>query len=140
MKRKVSILAGLLVATTLTDPSLSNSAIEQAQANLVKRADHERIRVSLVDAVSKLGRAKELSARQLIPANELDAAELNRATIEAQLRSSGANVTQARASLEQARVNLSKTVITSPINGIVISRDVDVGQTVAASLSRQRST
>ena len=92
MKRKLSILAGLLVATTLTDPSLSNSAIEQAQANLVKaRADHERIRVSLVDAVSKLGRAKELSARQLIPANELDAAELNRATIEAQLRSSGAS-------------------------------------------------
>ncbi len=75
----------------------------------------------------------------MIPINELDAAELNRATIESQLRSSGASVTQARASLEQARVNLARTVITSPIDGIVISRNVsrnvDVGQTVAASLS-----
>ena len=44
-------------------------------------------------------------------------------------------MTQARASVNQARVNLSKTVITSPIDGIVISRNVDVGQTVAASLS-----
>ena len=118
------------------DPSLYNSAIEQAQANLVKaQADYERIRVSLADAEMKLTRARELSARQLIPANELDTAEVNRATIEAQLRSSGASVTQARASLEQARVNLAKTVIASPIDGIVISRNVDVGQTVAASLS-----
>ena len=118
------------------DPSLYNSAIEQAQANLVKaQADHERTRVSLVDAESKLARAKQLSDRQLIPANELDAAEVTRATIEAQLRSSSASVTQARASLEQARVNLAKTVITSPIDGIVISRNVDVGQTVAASMS-----
>ena len=118
------------------DPSLYNSAIEQAQANLVKaQADHDRTRVSLVDAESKLARAKELTARQLIPTNELDAAEVTRATIEAQLRSSSASVTQARASLEQARVNLAKTVITSPIDGIVISRNVDVGQTVAASMS-----
>lgn len=118
------------------DPSLYQSAIEQARANLVKaQADHDRIRVSLTDAETKLGRAKELSARQLIPANELDTAELNRATIEAQLRSSAASVTQAHASLEQAQVNLAKTVIMSPIDGIVISRNVDVGQTVAASLS-----
>ena len=118
------------------DPSLYNSAIEQAQANLVKaQADHDRIRVSLLDAEAKLARAKELAARQLIPANELDTAEVTRAGIEAQLRSSSASVSQARASLEQTRVNLAKTVITSPIDGIVISRNVDVGQTVAASLS-----
>jgi HlyD family secretion protein len=127
--RKGQVLARL-------DPSLYNSAIEQAQANLVKaQADHDRIRVSLLDAEVKLGRAKELAARQLIPANELDTAEVTRAGIEAQLRSSSASVSQARASLEQARVNLAKTVITSPIDGIVISRNVDVGQTVAASLS-----
>src|SRR5918993_828627 len=127
--RKGQVLARL-------DPSLYTSAIEQAQANLVKaQADHERIRVSLEDAEAKLRRATELAARQLIPANELDTAEVNRASIEAQLRSSGASVSQARASLEQARVNLAKTVITSPIDGIVISRNVDVGQTVAASLS-----
>lgn len=44
-------------------------------------------------------------------------------------------MTQARASVQQAQVSLSKTVITSPIDGIVISRNVDVGQTVAASMS-----
>ena len=118
------------------DPSLYRSAIEQAQANLVRaEADFERTRVSLVDAESKLARSRELAARQLIPANELDAAEVTVATTAAQLRSAQAGVTQARASLEQAQVNLSKTVITAPIDGIVISRNVDVGQTVAASLS-----
>ena len=118
------------------DPSLYRSAIEQAQANLVRaEADFERTRVSLVDAESKLARSRELAARQLIPANELDAAEVTAATTAAELRSAQAGVTQARASLEQAQVNLSKTVITAPIDGIVISRNVDVGQTVAASLS-----
>jgi HlyD family secretion protein len=118
------------------DQSLYRSAIEQARANLVRaEADHERTRVGLADAESKLARSRELAARQLIPANELDAAEVAVATTVAQLRSSQAGVTQARASLEQAQVNLAKTVITAPIDGIVISRNVDVGQTVAASLS-----
>jgi HlyD family secretion protein len=118
------------------EPSLYNSAIEQADANLVRaQADYERVRVSLADADAKLARARALAARQLIPANDVDTAEVARATAEAQLRSSAAGVTQARASLEQARVNLAKTVIMSPIDGVVISRNVDVGQTVAASLS-----
>ena len=51
------------------------------------------------------------------------------------MRSAEASLAQVRASLQQAQVNLSKTVITSPIDGIVISRNVDVGQTVAASMS-----
>ena len=118
------------------DQSLFQSAIEQARANLDRaEADRERVRVMLVDAETKLARAKELAARQLIPANELSDAEVTKATAEAQLRSSNAGVTQARAALQQAQVNLAKTVIRSPIDGIVISRNVDVGQTVAASLS-----
>jgi len=118
------------------EPSLFRAAIEQAQANLERaQADYERVRVTLADAETKLQRARQLSERQLIPANQLADAEVVKAMAEAQLRSSAAGVTQARASLEQAQVNLSKTVITSPINGIVISRNVDVGQTVAASLS-----
>jgi HlyD family secretion protein len=118
------------------DQSLYRSAIEQAQANLVRaEADHERSRVTLADAEVKLTRARGLAERQLIPTNELDAAAVTAATAAAQVRSSEAGVTQARASLRQAQVNLSKTVITSPIDGIVISRNVDEGQTVAASLS-----
>jgi len=118
------------------DQSLYRSAIEQAEANLVRaEADHERSRVTLADAEVKLARARGLAERQLIPANELDTAAVTAATAAAQVRSSEAGVTQARASLRQAQVNLSKTVITSPIDGIVISRNVDEGQTVAASLS-----
>ena len=118
------------------EPSLFRSAVEQAQANLVRaQADEDRAQVTLVDADAKLARAKELAARQLIPANELDTAGVNRATAAAQVKSAAAAVSQARASVQQARVNLSKTVITSPIDGIVISRNVDVGQTVAASMS-----
>ena len=127
--RKGQVLARL-------EPSLYQSAIDQANANLIKAdADFDRARVSLTDADVKLSRAKELSARQLIAAIELDNARVTRDTAAAQVRSAQATVTQAQASVSQARVNLSKTVITSPIDGIVISRNVDVGQTVAASLS-----
>ena len=118
------------------DQSLFKSALDQAQANLVRaEADYERTRVMLVDAETKLSRARELADRQLIAANELDTADVNQKTAAVQLRSAQASVGQARASVEQARVNLAKTVIASPIDGIVVSRDVDVGQTVAASMS-----
>lgn len=127
--RKGQVLARL-------DQSLFQAAIDQAQANLIRaEADYERVRVALTDADAKLARARELAARQLIPKNELDTAEVNRAVAETQVRSSAAAVTQARASLQQAQVNLDKTIIRSPIDGVVISRDVDVGQTVAASMS-----
>lgn len=117
------------------DPSLYQSAIEQARANLIRaEADHERLKVTLADAQVKRDRARELAARQLIPATELDTAEVNVRSVEAQVRSAAAQVAQAQASLRQADVNLAKTVITSPIDGIVIARNVDVGQTVAASL------
>lgn len=118
------------------DPSLYQSAIEQARANLVRaEAEVERLQVGLADAQVKQARAVELSGRQLIPATELDAAAVNVRSLDAQVRSAAAQVAQAAASLRQAEVNLSKTVITSPIDGIVIARNVDVGQTVAASLS-----
>jgi len=127
--RKGQVLARL-------DPSLFQAAIEQARANLVRaEADHERVEVTLADAEVKLARARELAARQLIAKTEMDAADVTRATAETQVRSSAAGVTQARAALRQAQVNLDKTVISSPIDGVVISRNVDVGQTVAASMS-----
>src|SRR5262245_28340287 len=117
------------------DPSLFQTQIEQAKANLVRsQADLERLKVSLEDANTKLARAKELSARQLLPKSELDAAEVAARAAEAQLKSSEAQVTQAQASLNQNQVNLEHTVIEAPIDGLVISRAVDVGQTVAASM------
>jgi HlyD family secretion protein len=127
--RKGQVLARL-------EPSLYQSAIEQARANLERaEADLDRLKVTTADAAVKLARAQDLSARQLIAAIELEAAQVAVQSSAAQVRSSAAQVTQARAALAQANVNLQKTVITSPIDGIVIARNVDVGQTVAASLS-----
>jgi HlyD family secretion protein len=118
------------------DPSLFQTQIEQARANLIRaQADLERLKVTLDDARMKLKRARELSDRQLIPQSELDTAEVNSRSIDAQIRSSEAQVTQAQASLNQNQVNLAHTVIEAPIDGLVISRNVDVGQTVAASMS-----
>jgi HlyD family secretion protein len=127
--RKGQVLARL-------DPSLYQSAIDQARANLQRAvADLDRLKVAQLDAQVKRDRARELSGRQLIPRADLDAAEMEVRSADAQVRSSAAQVTQAKATLEQAEVSLAKTVIVSPIDGIVIARNVDVGQTVAASLS-----
>jgi HlyD family secretion protein len=127
--RKGQVLARL-------DPLLIQSQIEQARANLIRaEADLERLRVSLEDARTKFARAKELSEKKLIAQTELEAAEVAVRSAEAQLRSQEAGVTQSQASLRQNQVNLAHTVIESPIDGLVISRNVDVGQTVAASMS-----
>jgi HlyD family secretion protein len=127
--RKGQVLARL-------DPALVQSAVEQARANLERaNADIDRLRVALADAEQKLPRARELSARQLIPVTDLEDAVVAKQSSEAQVRSAEASAAQARASLRQAQVNLEKTVIASPIDGIVVARSVDVGQTVSASLS-----
>ena len=126
--RKGQVLARL-------DPALVRAEVERNRANLAAaEADVERLRVMLQDADTKLARAGQLAERQLIPASDLDAATIARRTAEAQVKAAAAQATQARATLKQSEVNLTKTVITSPIDGIVISRAVDVGQTVAASL------
>jgi HlyD family secretion protein len=117
------------------DPSLFQTQIEQARANLIRaQADVERLKVSLDDSRVKLNRARELSGRQLLPRSDLDSAEVTVRAAEAQLKSAEAQVTQAQASLNQNEVNLQNTVIVAPIDGLVISRSVDVGQTVAASM------
>ncbi len=117
------------------DPSLFQTQIDQQQANLIRsEADLERLNVSLDDAKVKLARAEDLRKRNLISQSDLETAQVAARSAQAQLQSQQAQVTQARASLNQAKVNLEHTVITAPIDGIVISRNVDVGQTVAASM------
>lgn len=117
------------------DPSLFETQVAQGRANLVRaQADVERQRVALEDAQAKAKRARDLSAQGLVPALELENAEATLGSAQAQLRSSQAQLVQAEASLNQSMVNLQHTVIEAPIDGIVISRNVDVGQTVAASM------
>lgn len=127
--RKGQIIARL-------DPSLIQTQIEQQTANVIRaEAELERLHVALADARQKLVRARELSERNLIPRTELETAEVNVKSAEAQIRSSEAALTQARAQLNAQRVNLAHTVIEAPIDGIVISRNVDQGQTVASSMN-----
>ncbi|MCY3846349.1 MAG: efflux RND transporter periplasmic adaptor subunit [Acidobacteria bacterium] len=116
------------------DPSLFETQLAQARANLARaEAEVERLRVAVEDAETQLVRAEGLAARALISDTELDAARVAVRSAEAQLKSAEAQVTQAQASLNQNQVNLEHTVIRAPIDGIVTSRLVDVGQTVAAS-------
>jgi HlyD family secretion protein len=118
------------------DPALLQAQVDQAQATVARlQADAERTRVTLDDALVKLRRARELFDKQLIPALDVENAEATVRQAEASLKASQAQVTQAQGSLNQSRVNLNHTIITAPVDGIVISRSVDVGQTVAASMS-----
>ena len=117
------------------DPSLIQTQIEQQEANVVRsEADLERLRVNLADAKQKYDRAKAMFDRNLIPKTDLETAEVNVKSADAQIKSSEASLVQAKASLNNQKVNLDHTVITAPIDGIVISRSVDQGQTVAASM------
>ena len=117
------------------DPSLFQTQVDQAQATVLRlQADSERARVDVTDTQRKLDRAQELFARRLIPASDLDTARANAEQAQAALKSAEAQGGQARAALHQTEVNLAHTIITAPIDGVVISRNVDVGQTVAASM------
>ena len=116
------------------DPSLFETQVAQARANLLRaEADVERLRVGVDDAATQLARAEDLASRDLIADTELEAAQVALRSAEAQTKSAEATVVQAQATLNQNEVNLEHTVIRAPIDGIVISRLVDIGQTVAAS-------
>jgi len=128
------VKAGQIVAEL--EPELFETQVQQAEASLVRlQSDIDRSRIQLEDAQLKLARARDLSSRNLIPRTDLETAEVNAKTAEMSYKSAQAQMVQAEAQLNQAEVNLRQTVIRSPIDGVVISRDVDVGQTVAASMS-----
>jgi HlyD family secretion protein len=118
------------------DPQLIQTQIEQQSANVVRaEAEVERLKVGLADARQKLERAQQMTEKQLIPRTELETAEVNVKAAEAQIKSSEASLIQARAQLNNQKVNLAYTTITAPIDGIIISRNVDQGQTVASSMN-----
>jgi HlyD family secretion protein len=118
------------------DPTILDTQIEQQRANVTRsQADLDRLKVSLADAQQKLDRAKALSEKSLLPKSELDTAVVNVQSIEAQIKSSEAALVQARSQLHTAEVNREHTVITAPIDGIVIQRAVEPGQTVNAGMN-----
>jgi HlyD family secretion protein len=118
------------------DPALLQAQVLQARASVTRAgADLQQQKVNLADRQTKYERAEKLSEKGLVAESDLEAAKLAVDLAGSDLESGQAAVVQAEASLNQAEVNLSHAVITSPIDGIVIQRSVDVGQTVAASLS-----
>jgi HlyD family secretion protein len=117
------------------DPQLYAAAVQQARANkLAADANLERAKVQALDAERTYDRQAALAQKKLIAQADLDTAEAQDKAAEASVSAADAALEQARAALDQAEVNLAYTSIVSPINGVVISRNVDVGQTVAASL------
>ena len=116
------------------DPALHHTQLLNAQAKLAQ-AEAAQIggQVVLDNAREKLERAEQLAAQDLIPQSELDTARTNLKQAAAALTAAEAGIAEARALVTEAKVSLDHTIIRSPVEGIVISRHVDIGQTVAAS-------
>ena len=117
------------------DPSLFEAQVSMAAANeKAALAGLTRAQAQDKDAQRKLARAKVLADQKLVPLADLEGAQAEVEVAQANIQSAEASLAQARAARQQSQVNLAYTTITSPIDGTVVSRAVDVGQTVAASL------
>ena len=103
------------------DDALLAAQVKQSEANV------QSAQASLDLATANEKRTRDLFAQQYVSRQDLDTAVQAKQSAEAQLLS-------ARAQLEKDRANLSYSVIRSPVSGVVVDREVDVGQTVAASL------
>ncbi|MCP2521126.1 efflux RND transporter periplasmic adaptor subunit, partial [SCandidatus Aminicenantes bacterium Aminicenantia_JdfR_composite] len=116
------------------EQSLFITRVHQSEANYKSaKAEVEKAKVRLNNAKKALDRAMRLYEKSLISKEEKEKAEETYYSALADLQSAEARLEQAKAQLESAKVDLEHTIITSPIDGIVISRNVNVGQTVAAS-------
>ncbi len=137
----------------LIDPALFKGALLQAtadlknaQANLeAARANLEKAKAAFVQTKADYDRAVGLTKDGVMSKQQLDLAKSNYDAANASVGAAAANITQAEAQISQkeaavsvAQTNLDYTVIRSPIDGTVVARNVDVGQTVAASLQAPR--
>jgi HlyD family secretion protein len=139
----------LRVSQARADLDAGKSAVAVARSGLIaQQAEVGRVKVALADAQRDLERKKSLVDKNFISPSELDkartlfdstreqlkAVEAQIQVNEAQVRSALAAVKQRESLLKQAQVDLERTVIRAPVDGTVILRNVDAGQTVAASL------
>lgn len=123
---------GELLCRLNTDILLAR--LRQEEANLKSaEANLERDRTARENAELKWNRAQELYERSVISKQDLEAAEVEYKSAVAQVRVAESSVLQAEAAVEMARTNLDHAEIRSPIDGVVLTREVDVGQTVQAS-------
>lgn len=116
------------------DPAALEAQVEQARANLASAKAGLQKSVALqADAKRTMERQGGLFSKGLTAKSDLDTSETNYEAAKAEAAASAAKITQAEAALRLSETNLRYTAIESPVSGIVVSRNVDVGQTVAAS-------
>lgn len=116
------------------DPSLFNASVEQSQGNyLSAEANLQKAKVTLADAERTFNRNKKMLADGIISQGDFDVAETALQSAKASVKAAEGALTQAHGSRMQANTNLRYSTIRSPVDGVVISRAIDVGQTVAAS-------
>ncbi|MGE5307106.1 MAG: efflux RND transporter periplasmic adaptor subunit [Alphaproteobacteria bacterium] len=127
------VKAGQVVARLNQDKF--KASVDQTKANLLSaQANVAKQKVAVEDARRTLERNKQLKERGLIAQSDLDSSQTAYDAALAQLEVNKAQVEQAQAAVTQSSVDLNNTVIRSPVDGIVVARNIDVGQTVAASL------
>lgn len=128
------VKAGDTVA--VIDPEPFKARREQAASNLeMARSNVARSKADLAQRKRELDRVQSLLPQQFVSQNDVDVALTNFQSAEAQLRVAEAQVKQAEAALNAAELELKYTVIRSPVDGIVVARNVEVGQTVASSFA-----
>jgi len=128
------VKAGDVVATI--DPEPFRARRDQAASNLeMAKANLARARTDQAQRKRELDRTKSLLAQQFVSQNDVDVAITNAQGADAQVGVAQAQVKQAEAALNAAELDLKYTTIRSPVNGIVVARNIEVGQTVAASFA-----
>ena len=117
------------------DPEIFITRVNQSEANLRSGvARVEKAKLTLENLRKNYERAKNLFEKELISYEEMDTAETNYLGSKSDLLQQEASLEQVKSALETSKVDLSYTIIKSPIDGVVINRNVNEGQTVASSL------
>lgn len=118
------------------DQDILKTKVEQGEATYQSRlASLEQAKATLENARKSNERSQDLFSRDLISLQEKEQAEANYIGAKVGLQNAEANVATARSQLNSSRVDLSYAIIRSPIDGTVITRNVNIGQTVAASMT-----
>ena len=116
------------------DPRTFQATVDQNQASMNSaEADLANREATLEMSEKTLRRYRNLYARSFIPKADLDQAEADYKSNLAQVNAAKAKISQTRAQYNQSLVNLNYTKITAPVSGMIISREIDLGQPVAAS-------
>jgi len=118
------------------DPASFQTRLVEAEAGVIKaQAERARFQAALDDARRKFDSAQTLAGDAQLARAELDLARTTMLQAAADLKAAEAGITAAQAGVKEAQVSLDRTVIRSPIDGVVIGRQADVGQTIAAAVN-----